>query len=409
MNIEAIKKDFPFYSSEERKDYVYLDSGATSLKPASVIEAMDEYYREYSTNIHRGAYALSEKATSSYESARQKVASFIGASEERCCIFTQGTTAGLNALAYTLGESYLEEGDALIVPAIEHHANLIPWQQLAFRKKLKLLWLELGDDYQLNFEQYQRYLKEKPKLVCLSWVSNVLGTVHPVAHLAAQAKEAGAIVVLDAAQGVPHLPTQVHELGVDFMVFSGHKMLGPTGIGVLWGERSLLESLEPFMFGGSMILQVKREGCRWAQLPQKWEAGTPPIAEAIGLGAAVDYLSELDMYSVREHEQRLLAYAYEKLQSLEGFSIIGPSDPSKASGLVSFTFRNLHPHDIATLVDRHQIAVRAGHHCCQPLMRDLELPGTTRASFYIYNTEEDVDRLYDALVYAGKVFSHASF
>ncbi|MCA9794239.1 MAG: SufS family cysteine desulfurase [Candidatus Eremiobacteraeota bacterium] len=383
---------------------VYLDSGATSLTPTPVIEALAGYYRDYCANIHRGIYSISEEATSRYEEARQKVATFIGAEPEEC-IFTSGTTDSINLLASAWGEEHIGPGDTILLSGMEHHSNLVPWQQLAQRKGAKLAWVEVLPDGTLDLSNLDQLLAARPKLLALTWVSNVFGTINPVAELAARAREAGALVVIDGAQGVPHLATDVSALDCDFLAFSGHKMLGPTGIGVLYGRRRLLEALPPYRLGGGMILQVKRERTRFGEVPQRFEAGTPHIAGAIGLGAAIDYLSEFGMDRVRAHEQMLLEYAFTTLGKLDGMRLLGPADTARQSGVLSFDYRGIHPHDLATLLDREQVCIRAGHHCCQPLMRQLGMAGTTRASFYIYNTTADVDRLAVALGKASEVFT----
>ncbi|MBI3928612.1 MAG: cysteine desulfurase [Armatimonadetes bacterium] len=385
---------------------IYLDSAASSQKPDAVLEAMLGYYREYTANIHRGIYRLSEEATRQFELAREKVARFIGAPDPACCIFTRGTTESINLLAYSWGERHVGAGDCILLTAMEHHSNLVPWQQLALRKGAELLWLEVDDEGRLDLSNLDSLLARQPRLVTLTWVSNVFGTINPVAEIARRARQAGAVVLLDGAQGVPHLACDVKQLECDFMAFSGHKMLGPTGIGVLWGRRPLLEDLPPFHYGGDMIMSVRREKTTFADLPQRLEAGTPHIAGAIGLGAAVDVLTCLGMEQVRAHERELLDYAIETLGKLKGMRLLGPAAAAAArSGVLSFDYRGIHPHDLATLLDREGICVRAGHHCCQPLMRQLGMPGTVRASFYIYNTPDDVDRLACGLVKASEVFS----
>ncbi len=394
-----MKNDFPITDS-----CVYLDSGATSLTPLPVIEALTEYYRDYSANIHRGVYAMSARATDRYEQARAKVADFIGAQVNEC-IFTSGTTDSLNLVTHTWGKAHVEAGDVVVLTAMEHHSNLVPWQQLALRKGAELVWIEVQEDGTLDLDNLDTILTRQPKVVALTWVSNVFGTINPVAEIASKAKKAGALVVVDGAQGVPHLDCDVTELGCDFLAFSGHKMLGPTGIGVLWGRQELLEQMHPYRTGGSMILQVKRERTRWNDLPFKFEAGTPNIAGAIGLGAAVDYLNRFTMKAVRRHEVELLDYALATLGKLEGVELMGPCDSSRQSGVLSLGYRGIHPHDLATILDREGVCVRAGHHCCQPLMRQFGMNGTTRASFYLYNDRADVDRLAIALEKASEVFS----
>jgi cysteine desulfurase/selenocysteine lyase len=395
------RKDFPYLQRE--KPPIFLDSASTSQKPAAVIEAIRAYEEEFCSNVHRGAYRLSAQATAAYEGAREKVAHFIGSPEAETCIFTKGTTDSINALATTLGET-VGPGDSILLTAMEHHSNLIPWQQLALRKGAQLLWVDCRPDGLLDLDTLTQALSQRPKIVALTWVSNVLGTINPVAEIAKKSHEAGAVVVLDGAQGVPHLPCRVDELGCDFMAFSGHKMLGPTGIGVLWGKKALLEKLSPYQFGGSMIASVCREATTFTELPQRLEAGTPNIGGAIGLGAAVDYLEKLGMDNIRLHEKELLRYAFASFRELEGMELFGPQNEQQQSGVISFRYQGIHPHDLATLLDDQGICVRAGHHCCQPLMRDLGLKATTRASFYLYNNRSDVDHLVQALKNCAEVF-----
>lgn len=407
LDVSTVLRDFPGIRAGE----IYLDSAATSQKPAAVMRAMERYYTEFCANVHRGAYALSARATDAYEEAREKVARFLGATEPEHVIFTRGTTESLNALAHSLCARF-EPGQNIVLTTMEHHSNLVPWQQRALQHGLELEWVETTPGGLLDLDSLDRALQKKPALVSLTWVSNVFGTVNPIPEIARRVHEAGALLVLDAAQGVPHLPCRVEELGCDFLAFSGHKMLGPTGIGVLWGNHHL-ESLTPFEFGGSMIARVTRERTTFADLPQRLEAGTPPIAEAIGLGAAVDYLSALGMEPVRSHEQELLGYALERLGKIPGLHLLGPCDPAQQSGVVAFHVDGVHPHDVATVLDRHGVCVRAGHHCCQVLMQELTArmtPGArahvslVRASFYLYNQPSDVDRLVEGLKTATGLF-----
>lgn len=384
----------------------YLDSAASSWKPVSVLEAMDGYYRRYCANIHRGAYRLSVEATEAYEEARAKVARFIGAAQPEDCIFTRGTTEAINMVVSTWGEDNVGPGDDVVMSIMEHHSNLVPWQQLALRKGARLVWLEMTASGQICPASVERALEGRPKVLSLAWVSNAFGTIHPIADLAARFRARGALVVIDGAQGVPHLPTDVAALGADFLAFSGHKMCGPTGIGVLWGRE--LERLRPYQYGGDMIAKVTRELTTFAELPNRLEAGTPNIAGAIGLGAAADFLSSLGMDSVRRHSQELLAYALEVLGGLDGMKLMGPCDPAVQSGVISFDYNGIHPHDLATLLDQQGVCIRAGHHCCQPLMRELGVAGTARASFYVYNTRADVDRLAAALLSAREVFANVA-
>ena len=402
----SLQHDFPGL-----RGVTYLDSAASSQTPRQVVDAMTAYYLEYRANVHRGAYSLSSKATDAYEEARHKVANFLGTQPEQC-IFTRGTTESLNLLAQTLCRG-LPSGQRIALSTSEHHSNLVPWQQWAEQQGHSLDWIELTPEGLLDPVSLDQALDKKPAILTLSWVSNVLGTINPIGEIARRCRQAGTIFVVDAAQGVPHLSTRVDDLGCDFLAFSGHKMLGPTGIGVLWGRAERLEELPPYHFGGSMVGLVTRAKTTFAPLPQRLEAGTPPIGEAIGLGAAVDYLSAYGMDRVREHEKELLTYALDRLKEVPDLQIAGPQDPQQQSGVVSFRLDKAHPHDIATVLDRKGICVRAGHHCCQPLMRhltDLWTPGArapvslVRASFYLYNQRSEVDLLVEGLLEARKVF-----
>lgn len=402
---DDIRRDFPVLSQViDGKPITYLDSAASAQVPLPVIKAMTDFATTKYANIHRGLYQLSQDSTDAFDEARAAVAEFIGCADPGEVIFTRGTTESLNLLAYTWGEANIGENDEIIMPVTEHHSDLVPWQQLALRKKAIVKWIEVLPDGTLDLESYQKALSDKTKLVSFAWVSNVFGTINPVKEITALAKEKGAIVVLDGAQGVPHLHADVKDMGIDFLAFSGHKMLGPTGIGVLWGRRELLEAMPPFHYGGDMILSVRRERSSWAPLPNRFEAGTPNIVGAVGLGAAVRYLQDIGMDNLRDHDKELLVYAINKLNEIEGLQILGPQDIEKRSSVLSFYFRGLHPHDIATVLGREGVCVRAGHHCCQPLMREIGLMGTTRASIYIYNNREDIDRLYDALLKVGEIF-----
>ena len=395
----SVEEDFPFL-----KGIVYLDSAATSQMPLAVCDAMSEHYRLGASNVHRGVYDWSVRATDRFEETRQKVARFIGADDDKECLFTGGTTESANLVAQSWGEHNIQEGDTIVVTLMEHHSNLLPWMQLAERKGAKLLWWDVTKSGELDMNQLPEILAAQPKFVALTWVSNVFGTINPVEKLIPQLQEHGAVVFLDGAQGVPHLPTRVKDLGADFLAFSAHKMLGPTGIGVLWGKKELLEKMPPCRFGGSMILSVRQDRVLWADLPHKFEGGTPNISGVHGLGAAIDYLESVGMEHVRAHERKLTEYAFERLEGLEGLTIYGPRDPEKRSGVMSFDYRGIHPHDLATLLGREGVCARAGHHCCQPLMRKIGRQGTTRASFYLYNSEKDVDALADALSKAAEVF-----
>ena len=405
LNAQAIQADFPILARQiHGKPLVYLDSAATSQKPAPVIDAMDDYYRRYNANPHRGVYALSEEATAAYESARRRVATFINASSVKEVIFTRNTTEAINLVRYSWGRAHIKAGDRILLTEMEHHSNLVPWQLLAQEVGARLEFLCIDDNGLLLLEGLERKL-EGVKLLAITHQSNTLGTINPIKAIAAVARRAGALTLVDGAQAVPHMPVDVQDLGVDFYAFSGHKMCGPTGVGVLWARRALLEAMPPFLGGGDMIKRVKLTEASWNDLPWKFEAGTPSVAEGIGLGVAVDYLSQFGMDSVRAHERTLVDYAMEKLQEVTGITIYGPQDPELHGGAVSFTLPNIHPHDLATLIDREGIAVRAGHHCTQPLMERLGVPATTRASFYLYNRPEEVDQLVTGIQKAQKVFA----
>jgi len=405
LNAQAVRADFPILSRQiHGKPLVYLDSAATSQKPAGVIDAMDDYYRRYNANPHRGVYTISEEATAAYESARQRVATFINAASPKEVIFTRNTTEAINLVRYSWGRVNVRSGDRILLTEMEHHSNLVPWQLLAQEQGARLEFLCIDDDGLLQLDQLERKLAGV-RLLALTHQSNTLGTINPIKAIAAAARRAGAVVLVDGAQAVPHMPVDVQDLDVDFYAFSGHKMCGPTGIGVLWARRALLESMPPFLGGGDMIKRVKLNEATWNDLPWKFEAGTPSVAEGIGLGAAVDYLSQFGMERVRSHERTLVDYAMEKLQEIPGITLYGPRDPGIHGGAISFTLPNIHPHDLATLVDREGIAVRAGHHCTQPLMDRLGVPATTRASFYIYNRVDEVDQLVGGIQKAQKVFA----
>jgi cysteine desulfurase/selenocysteine lyase len=405
LDVDAVRRDFPILSRKiNGKPLVYLDSAATSQKPTQVIDAMGDYYRRYNANPHRGVYALSEEATAAYESARQRVAAFINAPSAKEIIFTRNATEAINLVRFSWGRANVRQGDRILLTEMEHHSNLVPWQLLAAEVGASLDFIGFDDEGLLNLDGLERKL-QGARLFAFTHQSNTLGTINPVKALAEAAHRAGALVLVDGAQAAPHLKVDVRDLGVDFYAFSGHKMCGPTGIGVLWASRALLEAMPPFLGGGDMIKRVHLRDATWNDLPWKFEAGTPSTAEGIGLGAAVDYLSAFGMDSVRAHERTLVEYALEKLQEVEGIKIYGPSDSEIHGGSVSFSLPNIHPHDLATLVDREGIAIRAGHHCTQPLMERLGVPATARASFYIYNQSEEVDCLVAAVQKAQKVFN----
>src|SRR3989454_6999983 len=401
-----IRKDFPILSRQVHgKPLVYLDSTASSQKPYSVIEAMSTYYEKYHANVHRGVYEISEEATARMEKARVKVARFINARQSKQVIFTRNTTEGINLVAYSWGNKNISAGDLIVLTELEHHSNLVPWQLLAQRTGALLEFVPVTDEGLLNLDVYEQLLQQQPKLVAFTHMSNVLGTINPAQHMIALAHAAGAIVLLDAAQSVPHLPVDVQTLDVDFLCFSSHKMLGPTGIGVLYGKRDLLEAMPPFMGGGDMIRRVGLRESTWNDLPWKFEAGTPAIAEAIGLGAAIDYLNALGMEYVLHHEQELTAYAMERLQTVPALTLYGPP-ASQRGGVLSFSVGDIHPHDLASILDHEGgVALRAGHHCAQPLMERLNLSATARASFYIYTTREEIDVLVQGLQQAIQIFS----
>ncbi len=405
LNIEAIRQDFPILQQKTNgKPLVFLDSAASSQKPLAVIKAVDTYYREYHANVHRGIYDLSEKASAAYEQARKKIARFINAKSWRELIYTRNATESLNLVAYTWGMQHVGPGDTILVSDMEHHANLIPWQQLAKRTGAALKYIPTTTEGLIDQPAYAQLLDSTVKLVAFTLMSNVLGTITPAKAMIAQAHAVGAVAVVDGAQSVPHLPTDVQDLDCDFLAFSGHKMLGPTGIGALWGKKPLLADMEPFLTGGDMIKQVGYDRCEWNALPWKFEAGTPAIAQAIGFGYAVDYLTALGMDNVRQHEKDMVAYALEHLGRVEGLRIFGPQDPEIRGGAVSFTFGDIHPHDLASMLNYHNIAIRAGHHCAQPLHDKHGLAATARASFYIYNTLQEIDCLIEALEDARKTF-----
>ena len=403
---QDIRQDFPILARQVHgKPLVYLDSTASSQKPLAVIEAMSTYYETTHANVHRGVYEISEEATAKMERARVKTARFINARQSKQVIFTRNTTESINLVAYSWGNANIKAGDLIVLTEMEHHSNLVPWQMLAQRTGARLEFVPVTDDGLLRLDVYQQLLQQQPKLVAFAHMSNVLGTINPAREMIAQAHAAGALVLLDAAQSVPHMPVDVQALDVDFLCFSSHKMLGPTGIGVLYGKRDLLEAMPPFMGGGDMIRTVGLRESTWNDLPWKFEAGTPAIAEAIGLGAAVDYLNALGMENVLQHEQNITAYAMEQLRQVPGLTIYGP-DASQHGGVISFTLGDIHPHDLASILDQEVgVAIRAGHHCAQPLMERFGLSATARASFYVYTIESDVDTLVQGLHKALEIFN----
>ena len=410
FNVANVRQDFPIFERTIRdgKKLVYLDSGATSQKPLSVIEAESNFYKFHNAAVHRGAHQLAEEATDAYEGARLKVAAFLGAREEQI-VFTKGATESLNLIAYAMGNAApgtrfaLTSKDKIVVTEMEHHANLIPWQQLAGRTGAQLSWFEVTPDGRLDLSNINSVITENTKVVALTHQSNVLGTIIPLKAIVARAHEVGAVVVLDACQSAPHMPIDVKALDVDFLVFSGHKALGPTGVGVLWS--SLLDDLPPFLYGGSMIETVTMSAATWAPAPRKFEAGVPNMAQAVGLGAALDYLTALGMSNIHNHEVALTKYLIEKLLQVPDLKIVGPTNLDSRGGTVSFTVGEIHPHDLGQYVDSQGVAVRTGHHCAWPLTRKLGVPATTRASLYLYNEESDCDALFDAILGAQKYFA----
>jgi cysteine desulfurase/selenocysteine lyase len=409
LDVAALRADFPILGETVNgHPLAYLDNAATSQKPEAVIRALDEYYRTYNANVHRGIYQISERATAAYEAARHKVARFIGAPDDREVIFTRGTTESINLVAYAWGRANVGAGDVIVTTEMEHHSNLVPWQILAQDRGATLEFIPITDEGRLDLDEYDRLLArhgERVKLVAVVHASNTLGTLNPVAEIARRARAVGALALVDGAQSVPHGPIDVRELGCDFLAFSGHKMLGPMGAGVLWGRRAILEAMPPFHGGGSMIRSVGLRESTYAELPAKYEGGTPSVGDAIGLGVAVDYLSALGMGAVRDHERQLTAYALDRLGRIEGLTIYGPPNAEERVGVISLTLDDIHPHDLATILDEEGLCVRAGHHCCQPLMARLGVAATARASVYLYNVEEEIDRLAEALEKAKAIFA----
>src|SRR5918994_2420700 len=405
----ALRADFPVFDRPHRsgRPLAFLDSAASAPKPRAVIDALTDTYGHHYANVHRGIYELSEDATQRFEGARRALARFIGAPSEREIIFVRNATEAINLVAFSWGRANVRAGDLILSTEMEHHANLVPWQQLAAASGATLEYVRLTDDGRLDRDDLRARLAKGPKLVAFGQVSNSLGTINPVAEIARAAREAGAIVVLDAAQSVPHMPVDVAALGVDFAALSGHKMLGPSGIGALWGRRELLDAMPPFMTGGSMITRFTLEGTEWNEVPWKFEAGTPAIAEAAGLAAAVEYLERIGMANVRAHERFLFEHAWAMLGELPGVRRLGPDDPEQHAGVISFVLDGIHPHDVARIFDGEGVAVRAGHHCAQPVMLRYDLPATTRASFYVYNDLDDVERLADAIRATQRVFGTA--
>jgi cysteine desulfurase / selenocysteine lyase len=406
MISKDIRSYFPILNQEVNGyPLVYLDSAATSQKPIQVIEALKNYYEFDNSNVHRGVHTLGNRATESYEGAREKVRNFISAKSTQEIIFMRGTTTAINTVAQSYGVANVQEGDEIVITYMEHHSNIIPWQQLAKEKGAILKYVDLEEDGTLSIEKVRATITERTKIVSIMYVSNVLGTMNPIKEITQIAHENGAIMVVDGAQAVPHLRVDVQDLDCDFFAFSGHKMCGPTGIGVLYGKKELLEQMEPVEFGGEMIDFVGLYESTWKELPWKFEGGTPIIAGAVGLAAAIDFLEEIGLDEIEKHEHKLAAYAMDRMSTINGLTIYGPQDPGKRAGIVTFNLDDVHPHDVATVLDMNGIAVRAGHHCAQPLMKWLQVTATARASFYLYNSEEDIDRLVAGLGTAKEYFN----
>jgi len=405
INTDEIRADFPILRREIAPGVplIYLDSTATSQKPDTVIQAMDQYYRVYNANIHRGVHTLAEEATAAYEKARETVADFIGAGSAREIIYTRNTTEAINLVAMTWGRANLQSGDTVVLTEMEHHSNLVPWQLIAAERNLKLEFIEVTPNGLLDLDSYRKLLQDHPKLVAFAHISNVLGTINPAKEIIALAHQAGSVTMVDAAQSVPHIQVNVQDLDTDFLAFSAHKMCGPTGIGVLYGKKQLLDGMPPFMGGGDMIKRVYLRTFAPNEVPHKFEAGTPAIAEAIGLGAAVRYLQSVGMEAVAQHEHEMISYALERLEEVPGVKIFGPT-ADKKGGVASFTLSGIHPHDVAQILDRDGIAVRAGHHCAMPLHDKFNITATTRASFYLYNTTHEIDQLIEGLYKVKQIF-----
>lgn len=402
--MNSYSEDFPILKRKNSngKPIIYLDSAATSQKPGCVIDAMDEYYRQFNANVHRGIHTLAEEATAKFEKAREKIARFVGVDQASEIIFTRNTTESINLVMQTWGRKNLQSDDHIVLTEMEHHSNLVPWYMLSEEKKLNISFIPVNMQYELDLQAYRKLLSNKPKLVSFTHCSNVLGTINPVKEMIAMAHEAGAVTLVDGAQSVPHFPVNIQALDADFYAFSAHKMCGPTAIGILFGKKELLEKMPPFLGGGDMIRKVTFEGFSTNSIPYKFEAGTPPIAEAIGFGAAIDYLQAVDMQEIFAHETNLVNYAIQTLESIKGIQLLGPS--KNRGGVVSFSLSDIHPHDVAQILDSDGVAIRAGHHCAMPLHKKLGLPATTRASFYLYNSKTDIDFLKTSILRVQKIF-----
>lgn len=409
IDAAKLRQDFPILDQKVNDEkLVYLDNAATTQKPAAVLQKLTDYYHHDNANVHRGVHTLAERATRDYEAAREKVRSFINAKETAEILFTRGTTTSLNWVARSFGDSFVNEGEDIVISYMEHHSNIIPWQQLAERKKANLIYIDITPEGFLDLEDAKRKITNNTKVVAIAHVSNVLGVINPIAELTKLAHQHGAVMVVDGAQSVPHMPVDVQELAADFYAFSGHKMMGPTGIGVLYGKREWLDQMEPVEFGGEMIDFVDLYESSWKELPWKFEAGTPNIAGAIALGAAIDYLEQIGLTEIHEYEASLVEYVLPKLQAIDGLTIYGPQDAKAHTGVIAFNLEGIHPHDVATALDMEGVAVRAGHHCAQPLLKYLQVPATARASFYLYNTQADADRLIEAIQATKEFFKHGT-
>lgn len=407
ISVDQIRKDFPILQRKVRNDknLVYLDNAATTQKPIQVINAITDFYTNHNSNIHRAVHALAEEATEAYEMTRDKIAKFLNIKDRQEIVFVRGTTEAINLVAYAWGRQTIKEGDIIVTTEYEHHSNIVPWQLLTQEKKAKLEYIAINDHGELILDQLDQYLATgKVKLVAVSQMSNVLGTITDVTAVITKCKKAGVRVLIDGAQSVPHMKVDLDSLGCDFFAFSGHKMLGPTGVGVLWAKKELLEQMAPFHGGGDMIREVHKYETTWNDLPYKFEAGTPNIADVIGFAAAIDYLNNIGMDYVRAHEIEITKYALDRLSAIPGIKLYGTSDMSKRGGVISFNFADIHPHDLATIIDEDGIAIRSGHHCAQVLMEKLDIAATSRASFYIYNTKEEVDVLINSLSRAARLF-----
>ncbi|MEX1253677.1 MAG: cysteine desulfurase [Dehalococcoidia bacterium] len=406
LDIQRIREDFPILKREVHgRPLVYFDNTATTQKPKAVIDALVHYYEHYNANIHRGIHALAEEATARYEETRQKTADFIGAPGPECIVFTRNTTESINLVSHAWGRKFLREGDEIVLSVMEHHSNLVPWQMLAKETGAKLRFIDIDDEGQLVWDDVERLINEKTKLVAIAHMSNVLGTINPVGRIADLAHAHGALVLLDGAQSVPHLPVNVEDLDCDFLAFSAHKMLGPTGVGVLYARRELLEEMDPFLGGGEMIRRVLLEDSTWNDVPWKFEAGTPNIGDVCAFSATIDYLNGLGMEAVRAHEIAITRDALRKLSQIPDVTIYGPESVEARGGVVAFNLGDIHAHDVGTVLDRHGVAIRAGHHCAQPLMKRLDVVATARASFYVYNTSEELDTLVEGVEAAARLFN----